>query len=196
MATTDAEIAWAAGLFEGEGCFHITKTPWGSKVPTLSIQMTDRDVLEKFQRIVDSAGVSGPVDRGPRRKLMYKIDVAERAAVKRVTTAFLPWLCERRKVRALEVLALIEELDAAAAYRARFCKRGHPWTSENIYTSPRGIRACRQCKKDAGREWMRHKRASNPEFHEQEKAKGREYQRRKRAGAKLAKSFRETGPGS
>jgi hypothetical protein len=41
---------------------------------------------------------------------------------------------------------------------------------------------------DAGREWMRQKRANNPVFHEQEKAKGREYQRRKRAGKKLKTS--------
>lgn len=193
---TDAEIAWAAGLFEGEGCFHITKTPYGGKVPVLSIQMTDRDVLEKFQRIVDSGRVSGPNVRPHPRKPIYKIDVAERASVKRVTAAFLPWLGERRKARALEILALVEKLDAAAEYRAKFCKRGHAWTPENIYTSPRGIRACRQCKKEHGREWMRRKRASDPQFHEQEKAKGREYQRQKRAGAKLAGSLQGTGSGS
>lgn len=156
---TEAELAWAAGLFEGEGSFHVTTSKYGSRVPTMTIQMTDPDVLERFQRIVDSGRVRGPLSRGSRRKPIYSIDVAERASVKRVTEAFLPWLGVRRTARAQEILALIEELDAAAAYREQFCKRGHPWTPENTYTSPRGIRACRQCKKDHGREWMRQKRA-------------------------------------
>lgn len=171
---TDAELAWAAGLFEGEGSFHIAKTPYGSRVPVMNLGMTDRDVVEKFQRIADSSRVKGPIHRVPGRKPMYTLEIAKRSDVKRLILAFLPWFGERRTAKAREVLALIEELDAAAAYREKFCKRGHPWTPENIYTSPRGIRACRQCKKDHGREWMR----------------------QKRAGEKLANSAKVTGSGS
>lgn len=161
----------------------------------MSLGMTDRDVVEKFQCVADSSRVNGPFTRGHGRKPMYTVEIAKRSDVKRLCLAFLPWFGERRTAKALEVLALIEELDAAAAYREKFCKRGHPWMPENTYTSPRGIRACRR-KKDSGREWMRQKRANNPEFHEQEKAKGREYQRLKRAGAKLRNSEQATGSSS
>lgn len=157
--STDAELAWAAGLFEGEGSFHVTTTKWGSRIASMGISMSDRDVLEQFQRIVNSGRVRGPQFRGAHRKPMYTIDIAERAAVKRVTLEFMPWLGRRRSGRAREILFLIEELDAAAKYRKQYCKYGHPWTVENSYVSPRGIRACRECKRVAGREWMRQKRA-------------------------------------
>jgi hypothetical protein len=183
---TEAEIAWAAGLFEGEGCFSVTTTKWGSLIPSMNLGMTDLDTVERYQSIVDSSRVRGPSDRGPGRKLMYNVDVAERASVRQLILAFLPWLGERRSRRAGELLAVIESLDAATEYRLEFCKRGHRWTEDNVYTAPSGIRACRQCKRDHGRSWMQQKRATNSVFHEQEKVIGRERARAKRASRKAA----------
>ena len=45
--TTLTEIAWLAGIIEGEGCIVTTK-----KNLRLSIEMTDLDVLRKAQRII------------------------------------------------------------------------------------------------------------------------------------------------
>jgi hypothetical protein len=57
------------------------------------------------------------------------------------------------------------------------CKRGHPWTAENIYVQPNGGRVCRLCSNESSRnsrkenpeymrtyqrEWMRKQRAENP----------------------------------
>ena len=44
---TDVDVAWAAGLFEGEGCIHNR----GSHSIAVSISMTDLDVLEKLSGI-------------------------------------------------------------------------------------------------------------------------------------------------
>lgn len=45
---SEIEIAWAAGLLEGEGCFRL-KT--GTNRPTIQVQMTDLDVLERLQSL-------------------------------------------------------------------------------------------------------------------------------------------------
>lgn len=42
-----------------------------------------------------------------------------------------------------------------AADRITHCKRGHPFTPENIYTSPAGYRTCRTCKAMKMSEWYR-----------------------------------------
>lgn len=46
---TDTDVAWAAGLFEGEGCIHNRS----SHSIAVSINMTDLDVLEKISSIYD-----------------------------------------------------------------------------------------------------------------------------------------------
>jgi hypothetical protein len=52
---SDTDLAWLAGLLEGEGCFSMTvrtryKTPYTQIVVALT--MTDRDVLDRFVSII------------------------------------------------------------------------------------------------------------------------------------------------
>lgn len=54
MSRAEIKWAWAAGLFEGEGC--VTRCGAG---PILQIRMCDEDVLLRFQEIVGGA-VYGP----------------------------------------------------------------------------------------------------------------------------------------
>ncbi len=49
------EIAWAAGLFEGEGC--ITKN---GNSPALRLNSTDEETVIRFQRIIGAGAVYGP----------------------------------------------------------------------------------------------------------------------------------------
>lgn len=183
---TEAEIAWAAGLFEGEGCFRITTDPDKCRVALMMLSMTDRDTVQRFRDIVDSGRVLGPTDRGPGRKPIYRVDIAQRADVQRIITSFLPWLGARRSEKARELLAHTQALDVAAAVRMEFCRRGHRRTPENVYTMPNGYGICRTCKRDADRAWMRHRRATDPDFVERGREYSRNYGRQKRAGAKPA----------
>jgi hypothetical protein len=59
MASAE-EIAWAAGLFEGEGCISYIR-PWGRE-PDIqaALAMTDEDVVRRFDEIVDRGRVYGP----------------------------------------------------------------------------------------------------------------------------------------
>lgn len=63
------EIAWAAGLWDGEGCAQITapgpKTHRGSyKYVSLSISQMDRRVLDRFQKAFGAGNVRGPYQDG------------------------------------------------------------------------------------------------------------------------------------
>jgi hypothetical protein len=40
------------------------------------------------------------------------------------------------------------------------CPKGHPYSGENLYITSKGARACRQCRKDYIREYMRKRRAA------------------------------------
>lgn len=105
--TDPIQVAWAAGIFEGEGCIR-DYTPTGRvfMCPGLSIRMSDRDVLERFAAIV---GVGTVRPSGQHRKraehhrdqwewLVSGIDAVV------VMEAFLPHLGERRGARARALL--------------------------------------------------------------------------------------------
>ena len=49
------DLAWAVGLFEGEGCIHIRKNQRGCQ---LSIQMSDLDIIERFAQIVGYGSIN------------------------------------------------------------------------------------------------------------------------------------------
>lgn len=56
--------------------------------------------------------------------------------------------------------------------RKTHCPNGHPYSDQNLYTSPRGYRYCLECRRRHGREHMREKRLS-PEYREKARAKDR-----------------------
>ena len=157
--TTESEMAWAAGLFEGEGCIGIIGhgasvgnriRPWVK----LTVQMTDRDVLERFFSIVESGGVSlhHRANR-PRHKDCWSWQAGARSDVERILLAFLPWFGERRAAKAREALALIKDLrivkkcdfcgDEFEAYREnqRFCSNKHQQASWLAASKASGDRA-------------------------------------------------------
>src|SRR3990167_8425089 len=59
----ERSYAWAAGLYEGEGCFYKGKLTNGH-TPRLQIRMTDREPLDRFVAVVGSGKVYGPYRTG------------------------------------------------------------------------------------------------------------------------------------
>lgn len=117
--TAAADIAWAAGLFEGEGCFTIQRSPRKRangesvvyKQPVARLHMTDKDVVERFAKIV---GVGQFWEAGFRRgglgkKLCYEWHVTTYDGFMTVWKMFTSQLSDRRNLRALEVLAEYNE---------------------------------------------------------------------------------------
>jgi hypothetical protein len=113
------EIAWAAGLFEGEGCVYISKRLTVGKLEratvSLVVSSTDLDVLERFFAVVncgkilhESGSWSG---KQPHWKDTYEWRTAKRDEVKELLYQFLPWLGSRRTEKAEEALKFLETPD-------------------------------------------------------------------------------------
>jgi hypothetical protein len=94
-------LAWAAGLFEGEGCL----TTHGKNMTAL-INSTDKDVIERFHSVIGFGSINGPYQS--KVKASYKPYWRWRCgSFEHVqATIGLLWkhLGERRKQRAMDLL--------------------------------------------------------------------------------------------
>ena len=116
MDKTKEDLAWAAGLFEGEGCFCWVKIPNRNNRPTpysycqASLHTTDKDVLEKFVSVIGFGKVNGPYiytsKTIPMRKPSWYWAIRGYDRFQAVVDMLWPWLGKRRRAKAKEVLAL------------------------------------------------------------------------------------------
>jgi hypothetical protein len=110
--STPQELAWAAGLFEGEGTFVVFKNggPAAYRYPQAKVSMTDEDVVRRFGDVLGFGTVNGPYDsygaRGKRRKPIWTWHGNGLEKTQALVAAFWPWFGERRRGRAAEVLHL------------------------------------------------------------------------------------------
>lgn len=90
-------IAWAAGLFEGEGSV-VLRIQNERAVIALSLGSTDLDVLERFKSVV-GAGQIGRESRSSSlgNKPFWRWRCAAQADVARLTDMLLPFMGERRR---------------------------------------------------------------------------------------------------
>jgi hypothetical protein len=102
--TRAAQIGWAAGLFEGEGCI----TESNGRLVT-RITNTDRVTLERFRDVVDAGTVYGPYERHERdgfRRQPVVVWVASEEAAPDVLALLGRWLSARRLDRAYELTGI------------------------------------------------------------------------------------------
>jgi hypothetical protein len=99
MTASDCEVAWAAGLFEGEGSI----TQSNGRLFT-RLKMTDKPIVERFAEIVCFGEVYGPYNHqwrdGSVRK-PYWVWLAPEYDALEVLELLWPWLGERRRAQAL-----------------------------------------------------------------------------------------------
>jgi hypothetical protein len=101
MDSCNPEVAWAAGLFEGEGSITHSKGR-----PQLRIQMADLEVLERFLEIFGVGTIYGPYTRGHQDGCKRKptwIWVCDGPMVSVLFRTLAPWLSTRRRARAREI---------------------------------------------------------------------------------------------
>ena len=112
--------AWAAGLFEAEGCISAT-----ARSPRLILECGDEDAVARFATIFGGP-VLGPYQRGltkagmPRRPT-YRWQVGGLARCVAVATRLRPWLSERRRSRLRELVD--DRRDMEDADQASFVER-------------------------------------------------------------------------
>ena len=103
------DIAWAAGLFEGEGCILTDSSQPNTR--GIRMTMTDQDVMERFVRIMGYGKCNGPYRRpGSKEHWLseYHCKITRRSEVLRILKMFLPYLGERRYAKAMEAINHIE----------------------------------------------------------------------------------------
>jgi hypothetical protein len=144
-----AEIAWLAGLFEGEGSISIAKNG-GTR---LTIRMTDRDIIEKVDAIFPCTRIQTVTPKPARGytnqpKTQYAWRISDPERVREILVLILPWLGKRRSDRAREVLDHLETRPGIGWNRHKtHCAAGHEYTPENTYQRPGTThRHCRTCR--------------------------------------------------
>jgi hypothetical protein len=100
------DIAWAAGLFEGEGTLFLTGQT-GS--PCAALSMTDEDVVRRFAGVVGSGRVSKVIDPRPRHKPLWTWRLGTKEDIGALIELFHPYLGERRRAKADEVLVVCQQ---------------------------------------------------------------------------------------
>lgn len=92
-------VEWATGVFEGEGCISVRK-PKGRyrQHVTLVVGSKDADVISELLRVFGVGKVY------PAKGRMTRWECFRRDDVVNVLEAMLPYLCERRRARAIEAL--------------------------------------------------------------------------------------------
>lgn len=100
------DLAWAAGLFEGEGCISLNRPnkSKNSAYPTMAIGMTDKEPLEKFRQAISVGSLKGPYKKSGPRKDVWEWRAHGLEKVEQVLALFWPYLSPRRKKRAAEVI--------------------------------------------------------------------------------------------
>jgi hypothetical protein len=105
---TSEHISWVAGLFEGEGTFHLNVAN-NRTTATISISSTDFDVVAKIKAIVGKGNIHhAKLLEG--RKPSYRWQMAGKEKVVRFIEVIYPLLHSRRKKRAREVLFALNDV--------------------------------------------------------------------------------------
>lgn len=102
-------VAWAAGVIEGDGCISLPDDRAG--VPSVTVAMTDQDVVRRVGRVFARGNIGGPYHSARGRKAMFQWRVSGWTPCRRVLMPIYPWLGERRRERADEFF--LDWLDAS-----------------------------------------------------------------------------------
>lgn len=102
MDLNRADIAWAAGLFEGEGCFYLARTQ--SYALRAALKMSDEDVVRRFHAIVRVGNIFGPTQYGTEKKPLWTWQAYKFEEVQAVIALFWHQLGQRRRDKAVEII--------------------------------------------------------------------------------------------
>lgn len=115
MTTADEkDIAWAAGLLEGEGCFSLhERSKTGYVTCATHCEMTDEDTVNRLHKIFQVGNVNTRKNmsgrRDPRkRQQTYIWSVQDFKGNFYVLSSILPWMGQRRAAKIRECLEFLK----------------------------------------------------------------------------------------
>lgn len=107
---SDAEVAWVAGILEGEGCWTVSRSTQGRW--WVAVRMTDEDVILKLQHLTGVGRIS-PARGRPQHKMAWAWQVSVQPHREWLTLKVWPWLGVRRRVRIRELWPEVEHASQA-----------------------------------------------------------------------------------
>ncbi len=137
-------LAWVAGLFEGEGCIATAGGRW-----SINLASTDHDVLVRLYEIVGVGHINGPYDRGHKPHWVWQS--GSQQLVYAFLIAIYPWLGERRQDRAMTAIKAIASR-TPNKHSSALCRAGkHARIEQNVQISVvkgKTRRNCIPCQKE------------------------------------------------
>lgn len=104
---TELEIAWLAGILEGEGCFtNSFQNGNDYSTPRLQLSMTDKDVVEKAAVLLQSK-VTSTDWRTKGDKAVFRTTLARRDDLKMILENIYPHMGQRRQNKIDELLQVL-----------------------------------------------------------------------------------------
>jgi len=107
ITDVQTEIAWLAGIIEGEGTF-----VWNGgkkKVPSMLVASTDLDVVEKIRDLVcPDRDIKTYRLNEKNCKPIHRISITKRVVLEELLEKIRPYMCERRGKRIDEFLTWYE----------------------------------------------------------------------------------------
>jgi hypothetical protein len=119
MIASPSDIAWAAGLFEGEGCIYFRSNASRIRNQGVTVAMTDLDVLKKFNSVVGVGKIYNSYAARTNRKALYQWRTDKFENVQYVIALFWKHLCSRRRSSAIKALTMMKELRAGMSTRQK-----------------------------------------------------------------------------
>ena len=111
---TETDIAWIAGLLEGEGYFgidnrskdryEISKIP---PAPFIKVSMVDEDIIQRLSKLLDKSYFS-PSRKTVTGKQVYTLYIGEKEKVLFVLEKILPYMGVRRGERIRECISHLQ----------------------------------------------------------------------------------------
>lgn len=98
MTLSTKDIAWLAGLLEGEGCFRYRTTPM------IQFAMTDKDVVGLAAGLLGAKSVRFRKQQAAHWKPQYEVSIHGQRAAEWMMTLY-PLMGERRQAKIREILA-------------------------------------------------------------------------------------------
>ena len=95
---TSDQVAWVAGILEGEGSFI------SGKAAGITVTMTDLDIIRRLQQVTGVGRIHPTTRRKDYHKDAWIWAVRRRTHIRQVVNAVLPWLGERRSAAAHNLL--------------------------------------------------------------------------------------------
>ena len=98
---TDAEVAWVAGILEGEGCW--TTKNQRESTWWVAVRMTDQDVIERLASVTGVGTVRPEPPQRAGAKPSWSWRVASGPHREWLTLKVWPWMGMRRRERILQI---------------------------------------------------------------------------------------------